>query len=78
MSIPRLDTLARRMQLRLLSKSATGRARLLVMLESSERALAALDKIQATHTALPDPTPVRTQLQRNIAAVQRVLSKVAA
>lgn len=76
--IPRLYTMRRRLQMRMLAQSAKGRAHLLTMLETNQGMVASLDKLRALCANLPDDTRERETLRRNIAAIERALGRLIA
>lgn len=73
-----LDTMRRRIQLRMLSNTVSGRARLKTMLETHQGMVASLDTLRAQCANLPDDTRERETLRRNIAAIERALGRLSA
>ena len=77
-TFPRVDTMRRRIKMRMMAATERGRAQLLAMLETNRSALASLDKLRALNANHPNDTREREALGRNIAAIERALSEVAA
>ena len=77
-TFPRVDTMRRRLKMRMMATSEGGRAQLQTMLETHQGALASLDKLRALNANHPNDSRERETLRRNIAAIERALGRLAA
>jgi hypothetical protein len=77
-TFPRVDTMRRRLKMRVMAASERGRAQLQAMLDTQHSALASLDKLRTLGASHPHDSRDRETLRRNIAAIERALGRLAA
>ena len=77
-TFPRVDTMRRRLKMRMMATSERGRAQPQAMLETHQGAVASLDKLRALNASHPNDSRERETLRRNIAAIERALGRLAA